>query len=1352
MSEDDATFEHLKTLGLITNEQVSSLREARGADPGGTWADTLISIGLEGASLADAIDAVEESADLSPLGKPDVTPEADRRYDAVKELGVGGMGRVDLVSDSHLHRSIARKALLTRSPQLEARFLREARITAQLEHPGIIPIYELGERADGTLYYTMKRVRGRTFREALLETEGVEDRLQLLSVFVDLCQAVGYAHSKGVVHRDLKPDNVMVGAFGETLVLDWGLAKVAGEAEPSLAPETTLAIQPDDSDLTRAGTVLGTPRYMSPEQASGEMNTLDARADVWSLGAMLHELLTGKVLFDGASVSDVLDAVRDAEVTPPAGPGIPPELAAIAMKALQKKRVNRYPDGAALALEVEAWRNGAVVTAHEYSLTERWVRFATRHRVALVAGVAVLLTVVVLLAGFIPSLLAERDVARANATRFLFRATLLDAALQEQEGDPGSALALVRLARTLPGIDADEEHTAEVTAQRLVMEGADERALSATPGPAVAVDWVDADNLVWTDGTEIWLSNVRTGASEAIPFDVGDQRIRRMELQGDIVFVGLRGRVSAIALADGAAIQSWDVGARQVMKLFPSPDGLHLLAILGPAPEQEGPERLVHVWSVASAAEVLTLEKKPLVAWSGDGGILALALGDLVHRYDARAGFEALAPLQHPSEVTSVAIGPTDGLATAHRVDPDIADRIRKVQAHLDSAGVPWGNLTDPPTGESGTAPVYAALQQVLAHELTGDENVDTVTLIHAAPASLDSLKALVPDDDPSLEARWAQAHGQFHLASLGIGIVPPSHVDLDEEQWAYASVLRDEVLPRYLELREEATRSALDILEAAAERGELHADWVGRARSTLERVHSREVLVTGAGDDQVRVWALGPGVLRNTLPGHDTDVDRIGVDEKGARVVTSDSDGGILGWDLYIGQLVFEARSDTERTQDIVAFVPGGDLVISGVGFNGALLWDLPEARSNGPMEPIHSRYAVRGFSTKAGRAREFALAPSGKDLAMGSQHGGVRVWSIQDRVQSTWLPAFHIMSGEEPPIIVTGDRQRVLVQGEGLRFHQADTLATAGNVESLLKGDVDLRDAHGVGDYIALALKDGRVGLLEDRDAWREFRGLPDEIEIREVRVSRQGIVAAMAVDGRLFTGADDLVDRGVVGVKEARWSPDGQRLAASLEAGFALMGPRGAAEIHLADAEVGPLAWVDDGRLLVVDGPRVRTWDASTQTVGDALFEAASPIRALFSSGSRIAVGDEATVTFFDGHTGLVTSESRIQGESKRAIGTWTTLGLALSRVGSTGIYIVDPDTGIQLRAINSSAKIENLAGAGDVLFFRTNDGLLHRATLAETKPTSNLVACGDGRVLAAVPFSKASDPAGLCADQR
>jgi serine/threonine-protein kinase len=230
------------------------------------------------------------------------------------------MGEVYRCGDDALRRDLAIKVLrpeLRGNADAEERFLREARLTGSLQHPGVVPVHHLGRLTDGRLCYTMKLVRGRTLADLLGdEPDGPERLPRLLAIVEKVCQAVACAHSRGVIHRDLKPSNVMVGEFGEVQVMDWGLAKELSRAEPAAAPDEvtenveTVGRAEEAADLSRAGAALGTPAYMSPEQAAGDWDIVDERADVFALGAVLCQVLTGRPPYHGPDRDDLLRRAR----------------------------------------------------------------------------------------------------------------------------------------------------------------------------------------------------------------------------------------------------------------------------------------------------------------------------------------------------------------------------------------------------------------------------------------------------------------------------------------------------------------------------------------------------------------------------------------------------------------------------------------------------------------------------------------------------------------------------------------------------------------------------------------------------------------------------------------------------------------------------------------------------------------------------------------------------------------------------------------------------------------------------------------------------------------------------------
>jgi serine/threonine protein kinase len=315
-------------------------------------------------------------------------------YEIVDELGHGGMASVYLATDRKLDRQVALKVLrVGKTGQLlESRLLEEARIIAGLEHPGIVPVHDLGVLPDGRVYYAMKLVKGKRLDEAM---ESAGDLFSLLRMFEKICHAVAFAHAHHVIHRDLKPQNVMVGPFGEVLVLDWGVAKIMQSRT-----EVSTEAPGEQANLahvhhTDHGTVLGTPGYMAPEQACGEVESVDKRSDVYALGAILYFLLTGR--HPGPITPG--DSATWSMTPPPRAlkPSVPKPLEGICLKAMSAACLDRYQSvedlsrdvGRYLAqLPVEAYREGAIDTLR---------RLFAKYRTAIVLIVAYLIVRIVLL-------------------------------------------------------------------------------------------------------------------------------------------------------------------------------------------------------------------------------------------------------------------------------------------------------------------------------------------------------------------------------------------------------------------------------------------------------------------------------------------------------------------------------------------------------------------------------------------------------------------------------------------------------------------------------------------------------------------------------------------------------------------------------------------------------------------------------------------------------------------------------------------------------------------------------------------------------------------------------------------
>ncbi len=384
---------------------------------------------------------LDASSGPRPMAQGSDSESLASRYRIQRALASGGIGSVSIAVDNELRREVALKELQSQfrdDPVSRDRFELEAEITGRLEHPGIVPVYGLGRYDDGRLYYAMRLIRGESFKEAiqrhhqrpteidasdpsapLEQNESIGEHSvafrQLIHCLVDVCQTMAYAHDRGVIHRDLKPSNIMLGRYGETLVVDWGMARILGQPDMAFAvttpehrpgpidpleslhptgptgEETALALQSRTaSHHTEPGSTHGTPCYMSPEQARGDLDRLGPASDIYSLGATLYEMLVGKPPLIGIPLTHLLERVQNGEIPPPRqlNPRVSSALQAICLSAMAVAPEDRYPSARQMAHDLERWLADEPVSVHRDAWPIRARRWARRHRTRVAAMAA----------------------------------------------------------------------------------------------------------------------------------------------------------------------------------------------------------------------------------------------------------------------------------------------------------------------------------------------------------------------------------------------------------------------------------------------------------------------------------------------------------------------------------------------------------------------------------------------------------------------------------------------------------------------------------------------------------------------------------------------------------------------------------------------------------------------------------------------------------------------------------------------------------------------------------------------------------------------------------------------------
>jgi WD40 repeat protein/serine/threonine protein kinase len=624
--------------------------------------------------LDEALECLQALQQLWPA--PPQPPMQDRavdyrgpRYRLRRPHAAGGIGQVWLAHDANLDRDVALKEPLphcSEDPAFQNRFRHEARITGRLQHPGIVPVYELVfDDKEQPPFYTMRFVQGHTLTEAiqvyhLKRADGSSGPLDfngLLASFVSICNTVAYAHSQGIVHRDLKSQNVVLGEFGEVILLDWGFAHELGKPDDPADETQAAPLGTAPPHLTLPGQILGTPAYMAPEQAAGRRDLIDQRTDVYGLGAILYEICTGRPPFTGADTLEVLRLAREA--TPPRPEqvctDVAPALAAVCMRALARDPVDRYPSAAELARDVQRWLADEPTMAYPESVLERLHRWSRRHK-PVVAGLAALL-VTTFTVVMIALVLLEKEQARTSEIQ-------AQAATQKAADDKKAREALEGRLYCERLALAERELVANNLARVTHL-------LAECPPARRGWEWGCLQRLAHTDQSVL---RGHQGPLTAAVFCARDERLAS---------AGLDHLVKLWDLRTGAVLHTLKGHEDVVLCLAASPSGDRIAS--------GSYDRTVKVWDVATGQELRTLAANGdvnRVAFTMDGRRLAALSKRAIQLWDLTSGKE-IRQLKDTCNIYGLAFSP-DGrhLATAgddHLVklwDLEAGTMVNRFQGH----------------------------------------------------------------------------------------------------------------------------------------------------------------------------------------------------------------------------------------------------------------------------------------------------------------------------------------------------------------------------------------------------------------------------------------------------------------------------------------------------------------------------------------------------------------------------------------------------------------------------------------------------------------------------------------------
>lgn len=961
---------------------------------------------------------------------------AESRYTWIREVGEGGLGKVWLARDNNLAREVAIKEIKPgfESSQSVRRLIKEAQITGQLQHPNIVPVYEVIR--GGRPFYAMKLVDGETLSDAIQRHHaqrraGHADRLslpRLLNAFVNVCEALAYAHSRGVIHRDLKPQNVVLGGYGEVIVLDWGLAKVMGESDDDAPP---IALSPDaQTDLTRAGATFGTPAYMAPEQAAGRIDLIDPRTDIFGLGAMLFEILTGQPPYLGKDITELLNRIITGEAPRARSVGtrkdgipfVPAALDTICGKAMAKWRSHRYPTAVELARDVQLW----LAESSEEAVRTRRLLYVAHMNLAQTAWENNQV-------GRVRELLeAHRPIEDQEDLRgfeWYYWNRLCNSALLELKGHTAAVYCVAFSADGQQLVSCGEDDTVRVwdaiTGEEIhSLKGHSEPVINvafSVDGQRVASASEDETTKIWdANGWRVMLTlKGHSGIVHSVAFSADGRRLVTASSDKTAkVWNALSGKhlltfeehtdwVHSVAFCqDGQRIAS--ASHDQTVKVWESFSGRTLLTLQGhtggvncvafSADGQRlasgGDDQTVRVWETTSGQESLILmghsRDVTSVVFSADGRRLASSSSDqTVKIWDTSSGRELFTIKGHSGRVARVTFSSGgDRLATASedttvRVWPTVNNQTPfTLKGHFSVvSSVAFSSDGQRLASASLNGMVKVWMLATNPHGMTSGQEMFTLkacseafpyafdrgwgTTVAFAPNGL-QLASGVQDHRVKV---WDMTSG-LELFTLSGHAGPVTTVAYSADGKSLASGSCDQTLRLCNLASQEVT-----IL-------------TGHSAAVRSVAFSRDgkYLASASQDGTVKVWNATSGQLKLTLREHNAPVYSVAFSRDGQQMASAGADNTVRVWDSATGEQLMILKGHTECVNS-AAFSPNGQRLVSASSDRTVKVWDAVTSQEmltlTGHTESVSS----------------VAFSPDGKRLASASHDQTVKIWNATPR-----------------------------------------------------------------------------------------------------------------------------------------------------------------------------------------------------------------------------------------------------------------------------------------------------------------------------------------------------------------